>query len=288
LGSGDPDNKGRVRFYPGVSYRHALIITEGEATENGVGDVSAEMNGYELTPPHDILERRIGEYLPKGPGSGFIRRLMEESYGLLKDHPVNQERVRRGLNPAQTIWIWGQGKKPNLRSFGAKFGIDGTVISAVDLIKGIGISAGLTAATVEGATGTLQTNFKGKAEKAIEAFRGGKDFVYLHVEAPDECSHQGNLEEKIEAITRIDAEIVGPMMKWLADSGEEYRILVVPDHRTPLEIRTHSDEPVPYVIYDSRICAGESDEDRRFSETAAISGRFFDSGKSLAEYFFRK
>ena len=288
LGSGDPKNGSRVRFYPGVSYRHALIVADGAETESGVGDVSGEMNGYHLTPPHDIPEQRIGDHLPKGPGSGFIRRLMEKSYDLLKDHPVNQERIRRGLNTADSIWIWGQGKRPRLSSFQAKFGIDGTVISAVDLIKGIGISAGLTAASVEGATGTLQTNFKGKAEKAIEAFRGGKDFVYLHVEAPDECSHQGNLKEKMEAIKRIDEEIVGPMVDWLAGSGEDYKILVVPDHRTPLEIRTHSDEPVPYVLFDSRAQRSGTGEDRRFSETAALSGGFFDSGKALAEYFFRK
>jgi 2,3-bisphosphoglycerate-independent phosphoglycerate mutase len=295
LGFGKPENGGRVRFYPGVSYRHALIVTDGPVTESGVGDVCGQMKDYRLTPPHDILERSIGTYLPAGEGSGFIRRLMEDSYPLLRDHPINVERRRRGLNSADSIWVWGQGRRPKLSSFASKFGVEGSVISAVDLIKGIGISAGLESVSVEGATGTLKTNFAGKAEKAIAEFARGKDFVYLHVEAPDECSHQGNLAEKIEAIERIDGEVVGPILHWLKDCGEDYRVLVVPDHRTPLSIRTHSDEPVPYVFYDSRRGEGMDEmerqsgtSDRRFSETAAEAGRYFPSGKELALCFFRK
>jgi 2,3-bisphosphoglycerate-independent phosphoglycerate mutase len=284
LGSGDLGNGGRVRFYPGVSYRHALIVKEGAETASGVGDVFKELNDYDLTPPHDVLERRIGEYLPKGEGSAFLYALMKKSYDLLTDHPVNKDREARGLNPANSLWIWGQGKRPSLASFGSKFGITGSVVSAVDLIKGIGICAGLESIDVEGATGTLKTNFKGKADAVIAALDGGKDFVYVHLEAPDECSHQGNRAEKIEALERIDAEVAAPIVSYLKNSGEDYRVLVVPDHRTPLEIRTHSDEPVPYVLYDSAKDA--KNENNAFTELSGAQGKYFDSGCALSEYFF--
>jgi 2,3-bisphosphoglycerate-independent phosphoglycerate mutase len=288
IGSGDPKNSGRLKFYPGVSYRHALIVQPGEPTESGIGDVSKEADGYVLTPPHDILEKRIGDYLPKGEGSEYLLNLMKKSYELLKDYSVNIARQERGLNPASSIWVWGQGKKPNLASFGSKFGIDGSVISAVDLIKGIGLCAGLSSIDVEGATGLLDTNFKGKADAAISAFESGKDFIYIHVEAPDECSHQGNRATKIQAIESIDHKIVAPVVEYLAGSGEDYKILIVPDHRTPVEIRTHSDEPVPYVIYDSTKAnlIDKPDSSKAFSEKSAESGRSFGSGKELAEYFF--
>jgi 2,3-bisphosphoglycerate-independent phosphoglycerate mutase len=285
LGSGNPQNGGRVVFYPGFSYRHALVVSEGARTASGIGDVSGEAAGYALTPPHDVLEQRIGEHMPKGAGSDFLYRFMKESYELLKDHPINADRARRGLNTANSLWIWGQGKRPALESFRSKFGIDGSVISAVDLIKGIGICAGLDSVHVEGATGTLDTNFSGKANKAIEAFESGKDFVYVHVEAPDECSHQGDRAGKIRALELIDSEVLVPILSYLEGSGEDYRILVVPDHRTPLSIRTHSDEPVPFVIFDSRE-AKPVDASRVFSERSGEKGRYFASGRELATWFF--
>ncbi|MDR0357436.1 MAG: cofactor-independent phosphoglycerate mutase [Clostridiales Family XIII bacterium] len=289
LGSGNRENDGRVAFYPGFCYRNALIVRDGPPTSSGVGDVSKDADGYDLTPPHDIPERRIGDYLPKGEGSDFILRLMNASYGILKDHPVNRERERRGLNVANSIWIWGQGKKPALESFRSKFGIDGSVISAVDLIKGIGICAGLESVSVDGVTGALDTNFRGKAEKAIEAFERGKDFVYVHVEAPDECSHQGDRAGKIKALELIDKDVMGPILAYLEGSGEDYRILVVPDHRTPLAIRTHSEEPAPFVLFDSaRAANAPVDERKVFSERSGEGGRYFDSGKALATYFFGK
>ncbi len=264
----------RIGFYTGTSYRHAMIVQEGDVH-------------YELTPPHDILDRRVGEYLPKGEGATFIEDMMRESFALLKDHPVNCERVKRGQNPANSIWIWGQGKKPVLPSFYQKYQISGSAISAVDLIKGIGILAGLEAVEVPGATGTINTNFSGKAEAAITQFHGGRDFVYLHLEAPDECSHQGDLEGKIESLERIDAFVAGPLIKYLDETGEPYRILVLPDHETPLRIRTHASGPVPFVFYDSQNVK-EEDNSRVFSESSGKTGLYFDNGYELTDYFFKK
>ncbi|MDR0852494.1 MAG: cofactor-independent phosphoglycerate mutase [Clostridiales Family XIII bacterium] len=286
LGSGNPQNEGRVRFWPGLSYRHALIVQDGSRTPSGIGDVNGESDGYDLTAPHDILGKKIGAYLPKGIGSEFLNAFMEKSYTLLKDHPVNLDRKARGLNTADSIWVWGHGKKPAIASFRDKFGIEGSVISAVDLIKGIGICAGLSAVSIEGATGTFDTNYAGKAAAAIEAFRSGKDFVYLHVEAPDECSHQGNADQKLLAIERIDNEIMAPILAYLNGSADDFRVLIVPDHRTPVALRTHTSEPVPFVIYDSR--KESYREENAFSERAGETGRKFESGKQLAEYFFAK
>jgi 2,3-bisphosphoglycerate-independent phosphoglycerate mutase len=297
LGSGDPANGGRVKFYPGVSYRHALIVRDGGKTESGIGDVFDEYPEYALIPPHDILGRQIGLYLP-GEGAeeekekeGYIRRLMERSYEILKDHPVNLARVARGERPANSIWIWGEGKRPTIRPIAAKYGVTGAVISAVDLIKGIGICAGLEPIHVEGATGTITTNFAGKGAAAISAYEAGKDLAYIHVEAPDECSHQGNRGEKIEALARIDADIVGPVAAYLEkhrrETGEDYRILIVPDHRTPVVIRTHTDDPVPYVIYDSVAAAnGAEEETHAFTERSGATGKPLHSGKELADTFF--
>jgi 2,3-bisphosphoglycerate-independent phosphoglycerate mutase len=295
LGSGDPANGGRVKFYPGVSYRHALIVRDGAATESGIGDVFEEYSDYALTPPHDILGRQIGLYLP-GDGAGkehesYILHLMERSYDLLKTHPVNLARAARGERPANSIWIWGEGKRPTISPIAAKYGVKGAVISAVDLIKGIGICAGLEPIKVEGATGTITTNFKGKGEAAIAAYEAGMDLAYIHVEAPDECSHQGNRAEKIESLERIDADIVGPIVSYLEkhreETGEAYRILIVPDHRTPVVIRTHTDEPVPYVIYDSTEAADRTaDSSRAFTEPSGRTGKALHSGKELADTFF--
>jgi 2,3-bisphosphoglycerate-independent phosphoglycerate mutase len=263
---------GGIRFCPGVSYRHAMIADHGKTH-------------YILTPPHDILTRRVGDYLPQGEGAEEIERLMRASYALLKDHPVNRRRAEEGLNPANSVWIWGQGKKPMLPSFYEKYGIRGAIVAAVDLIKGIGLCAGLDARRIEGATGTLLTNYEGKAAGAIEEFRSGKDFVYIHVEAPDECGHQGDLAGKIESLSLIDEKIFGPVSEYLKTCGEAYRILTVPDHRTPIELRTHSSEPVPYVLFDSEHPLPPS-ADKAFTEAAGALGPRFESGVALANRFF--
>jgi 2,3-bisphosphoglycerate-independent phosphoglycerate mutase len=263
---------GAVHFYPGVSYRHAMIADHGKTH-------------YALTPPHDILTRRVGDYLPRGEGAEEIERLMRESYEILKDHPVNLRRVSKGQNPGNSIWIWGQGKKPMLPSFYEKYGVRGSVVAAVDLIKGIGLCAGLDAREIPGATGTLLTNFGAKASGAIDEFRSGKDFVYIHVEAPDECGHQGDLTGKIESMRLIDEKIFAPVLSYLKTCGEPYRVLLAPDHRTPTEIRTHSSEPVPYVFFDSENPLPPSDE-KAFSEAAGEPGPYFDSGFALAAHFF--
>lgn len=264
----------KIKFYTGVSYRHCMIVHNG-STE------------YDLTPPHDVLTQRVGDHLPKGEGSEFITEMMKKSYDILKDHPVNKARIAKGLNPANTLWIWGQGRKPSLSSFYDKYGIKGTAISAVDLIKGIAICAGLNSVDVEGATGTLHTNFDGKAQAAIREFRDGKDFVYMHLEGPDECSHQGDRDGKIECMQSIDSKVLKPILEALDEDGEDYRVLIVPDHRTPLAIRTHSATPVPFVIYDSRN-EQSYDEAKTFCEKAGEKGMYFDSGFELADYFFEK
>lgn len=210
---------------------------------------------------------------------------MKKSYEILKDHPVNKARMEKGLNPANTIWIWGQGKKPNLSSFTEKYGITGTAISAVDLIKGIAICAGLDSVDVEGATGTLHTNFEGKCQAAIDEFKNGKDFVYMHLEGPDECSHQGDMEGKIQCLGDIDSKILAPVVKYLEETEEDFTVLVVPDHRTPLAIRTHSSTPVPYVIYRSNDVQ-PLDETKAFCEVSGETGIYFDNGYEMADYFF--
>lgn len=263
-----------LHFYTGVSYRHCLIMKNGHTN-------------YELTPPHDVLTKRAGDYMPKGQDAEFLSDMMKKSYDILKDHPVNIARMEKGLNPANTLWIWGQGKKPSLSLFKDKYGLDGTAISAVDLIKGIAICAGLGSVDVEGATGTLHTNFEGKAEAGINEFKAGKDFVYMHMEGPDECSHQGDMEGKVECMKSIDQKVVKPIVEYLRSTGEDFRVLIVPDHRTPLEIRTHSSDPVPYVIYDSRTETAP-DTAKQFNEKSGSNGRYFGSGYELADYFFEK
>lgn len=261
-----------IQFYPGVSYRHAMIV------KNGSTD-------YDLTPPHDVLTQKVKDHLPKGEGSEFITGMMKKSYELLRDHPINVERIKKGLNPANSIWIWGQGRKPSLSSFYDKYGIKGTAISAVDLIKGIAICAGLDSVDVEGATGTIHTNFKGKAEAAVEEYRRGQDFVYMHLEAPDECSHQGDLEGKIKSLEMIDELVLAPILEYLYSIGEAFKVLIVPDHRTPISIRTHSATPVPYVLFDSTKDS-EVRQDQAFNEEQGEKGRFFENGFELADYFF--
>lgn len=224
-----------ITFYPGISYRHCMVWSNGKT-------------GLGCTPPHDILERKVTEYLPKEE-SGLLLELMKRSYDILKEHPVNQARKAQGLRPANSIWLWGEGRKPALASFGEKYNISGTMISAVDLLKGIGLCAGLNSVDVEGATGNIHTNFLGKARAAVEALDSGRDFVYVHVEAPDECGHRFEIDNKVKSIELLDSQVVAPILEGLK-KYDEYRILVLPDHPTPLSLRTHTSEPVPFILYD--------------------------------------
>ncbi|MBE7041319.1 MAG: cofactor-independent phosphoglycerate mutase [Ruminococcaceae bacterium] len=223
-------------LYSGISYRHLLVWDNGSLN-------------VKLTPPHDISKKKVTDYLPGGEAGDVLLDIMKKSHMLLKNHPINQERIRRGKNPANSLWIWGEGTKPALDSFKEKYGLSGCMISAVDLLKGIGNGTGMQVATVAGATGNIDTNFEGKAEAAIKAFESGCEFVYIHVEAPDECGHQGQIEQKVKAIELIDEKIVGPVMNYLENSGEDYAVLLTPDHPTPLCVMTHVKDPVPFAIY---------------------------------------
>jgi len=224
----------QYKFYPGISYRHCVIWAEG-------------LLELKLVPPHDILDQHITSYLPKGEVNAEILALMKKSYDLLSKHPLNIQREKDGLRPANSIWLWGEGKRPSLDLFEKKFGIRGAIISAVDLLKGIGKCAGMMNCEVEGATGNIHTNFTGKAQAAMQAFRDGYDYVYLHVEAPDECGHRNEIENKVKSIELIDEKIVGPIIAASKELGP-IRILVMPDHPTPISLRTHTSEPVPYLI----------------------------------------
>jgi 2,3-bisphosphoglycerate-independent phosphoglycerate mutase len=261
-----------LKFYPGVSYRHAAIIKNGKIEE-------------ELTPPHDILTRVIDEYLPAANSEYRLREIMKESFEVLSSHPTNIERVKQGKNPGNSIWLWGQGKKPKLPQFIDKYGVVGSVISAVDLIKGIGLCAGLKSIDVPTATGTIHTDYTGKAEAAKNAFIQGDDFVFIHIEAPDECSHQGDIEGKIKSIELIDEKIVKPLYEYLRDSGGTFRILILPDHATPISIRTHSSSPVPFCIYDST--KNRYNRSNAFNEEIGSKGDYFANGYELTDYFLK-
>lgn len=258
-------------FYPGVSYRHLLVWRNGPLRA-------------ELTPPHDISDRVIGPYLPQGKGAGELLFLLKESQRILSKHPVNQQRVARNLAPANSIWLWGQGTKPQLPGFYEKYRLRGAVISAVDLAKGLGACAGLEVIDVAGATGNINTNFAGKAEAALSAFRAGADFVYLHIEAADEAGHHGELGTKIEAIERIDQEALGRILRELPAISPEYKILLLPDHPTPLSVKTHVADPVPFAIYSSnnKQPGSSSPFDE---ESAARTGLFIEPGHSLMDRF---
>ena len=257
------------QFYTGTSYRHCLIWEQGQVTE--------------LTPPHDIPEKKIGGYLPADP---VLREMQKRSYEILKDHPLNQERKKKGLNPANSFWFWGAGTKPMLDSFEEKYGKKGMMISAVDLLKGIAKGAGMGIAHVEGANGGLHTNYEGKALAAADALlKDGYDFAYIHVEAPDEMGHQGSLERKIQAIEYLDDRVIRVIKEKMDDSGEPYRMLILPDHPTPICKRTHTGDPVPYLLYDSE---KEADGPEFYCEkTAAGSGIFEPHGHLLLGKLFR-
>lgn len=250
-------------FYTGISYRHLLIQSKGEVVD--------------LTPPHDILTKKIGEYLPQNP---ILREMMVKSYEILKDHPVNVKRREQGKNPANSAWFWGAGTRPALTSFEEKNGVKGAMISAVDLLKGIAVGAGMDNITVEGANGGLDTNYSGKGEAAVKALiREDYDFVYVHIEAPDEMGHQGSAENKILAIERIDEKIIRPVMDAFEKAGLDYRMLILPDHPTPVRIRTHTADPVPYLLYDStKIVEGPA---VYCEKTAAATGIYEPEGHML-------
>jgi len=257
-----------LEFYPGISYRHILVWHN--APKN-----------YKLIPPHDILGRKIGEYLPGGGDSAVLLEMMKKSYAFLNDHPVNKKRKERGLRPANSIWLWGEGHKPALSSFEEKYKIKGSIISAVDLIKGIGICSGMNIVEVEGATGNVHTNYVGKAKAALDELANGQDFVYIHVEAPDECGHRAELENKVLSIELIDKEITGTLLEGL--KGQDFRLMVLPDHPTPLCVRTHTLDPVPFVIYDSTKHMEKKDV---FTEkTASQTGIYVEKGYRLMDAF---
>lgn len=260
-------------LYTGVSYRHCLIW-------NGAQD------NYDFMRPHDILGRVIGDYLPKEEnGGGEFLRFMKEGARVLDAHPVNEKRRTRGLRPANSPWLWSPGRKPSLPSFKEKWGLDTAIISAVDLIKGIGVCADCNVINVPGATGNYYTNYSGKADAAIKAFETN-DLVYVHVEAPDECGHQGNAELKTKSIEKIDSLILAPVYEYLRACGENFRIMVLPDHPTPVEIRTHSMESVPYFIFDSsekHVGVGTYSE-----STCASLGNYLPDGSRLMERLIRK
>ena len=228
-----------VHLYPGFSYRHCLVLNKAET-------------GAELVPPHDFSGKVVDNRLPQGTNAALLLRWMEQARVLLAEHPINQSRKQAGKNPANAIWFWGEGRKPALMPFLEKTGLRGAVISAVDLIQGIGRCAEMDVIKVEGATGTFETNFSGKAQAAIHALKFDTDYVYIHVEAPDECGHHGQVKEKVYSIEQIDKQIIGPVWAYLEQCGEDYAILVLPDHPTPLQIKTHSSEPVPYALYKKR------------------------------------
>lgn len=257
------------RFYLGTSYRHCTIWKNGSVVP--------------LTPPHDHLGEMIRAYLPEDE---ILRDMQKRSYEILANHPVNLERKAKGLNPANSLWFWGAGTKPMLSPFEELYGKKGVMISAVDLLKGIAVGAGMRNIHVAGANGGLHTNYEGKAQAAVDALlKEGADFAYIHLEAPDEMGHQGSLERKIQAIENLDSRIIRPVKEQMDASGEPYRMLILPDHPTPLRIRTHSSDPVPYLLYDStrplesKLLYNEKD--------AKVSGIYREHGHEMMRYLLR-
>jgi 2,3-bisphosphoglycerate-independent phosphoglycerate mutase len=265
----DKLNNKFLKFYKGISYRHCLVWNNCNET-------------FDLTPPHDILEKSIKNYLPKGSKGNLIYDLMYKSYEILNNHPINIKRISKGLRPANSIWLWGAGKKAQLPLFENKYKLKGSVISAVDLIKGIALCSGLQSIDVKNATGTLNTNYKGKAQATLKSLDAGNDFVYVHIEAPDECSHRGELENKIKAIELIDKNIVGPIIKGL-EKYDNYKIMVLPDHPTPISIRTHTNDAVPYIIYEKNSHKKSKLSYNEF--TAKDTGIYIDMGHKLMDKF---
>ena len=262
-------NNEQFQFYSGTSYRHITVWKNGSVLD--------------FEQPHDHLGEVIGAYLPK---EAAFREMMEKSFDILNNHPLNVKRAAEGKNKANSLWFWGAGTKPSLSNFEEKTGLKGTMISAVDLLKGIAVGAGMEVVNVEGATGSLHTNYEGKANAAVKALlEDGQDFVYVHVEAPDEMGHQGSMTDKVQAIEYLDSRIIAPIKAAMDESGEEYRMLILPDHPTPIRIRTHSADPIPYIMYDSR---RQSRKIARYSEAeAAAAGLLETDGYKLMDQFLQ-
>lgn len=257
------------QFYVGTSYRHLTIWNKGVVVD--------------LVPPHDILGKVIKDYLPKDEK---LRAMMEKSYDVLNNHPINRKRQEKGLNKANSIWFWGAGTRPALDDFSEKFHKEGAMISAVDLLKGIAVGANMTVVEVEGADGTLHTNYEGKAMAAVrELIENNKDFVYIHVEAPDEMGHQGSIENKVKAIEFLDERVIKVVKEQMEQSSIEYRMLVMPDHPTPIRLRTHTSNPVPYMLYDS---TNEKIMDWNYNESEALeSGNYVENGYEMIQKLFQ-
>lgn len=259
------------KFFAGISYRHLLVWDKGSTN-------------IKLTPPHDISGKKITDHLPKGDGDNILLEMMKKSVKILSEHPVNKRRIEQGKKPANSIWPWGEGTKPKLENFYEKFGKKASVISAVDLIKGIAILAGMNSIEVEGANGNHDTNYKGKADAAFDALtKDGCDFVYLHLEGPDECGHRGEAENKKYAVEMIDEKVIGYLKDRLDSAGIEYKMLILPDHPTPIKLKTHVSDPVPYIIYNS---TKQEVNDRAYNEKEAQkTGIYIEKGYELMEKF---
>lgn len=262
----------KFKFYAGVSYRHCLVWAKGEP-HPGV-----------LTPPHDISDRKITDYIPKGDYITELYDMMKKSYDLLMEHPVNKKRIAEGKRPANSIWLWGEGTKPKLDSFKGKFGKSASMISAVDLLKGIGKCAEMNVCQVEGATAYIDTNFDGKVQAAIDELKKGQDFVYIHIEAPDECGHRAEIQNKKLAIEIIDEKILAPLLAYLKDCGDDYSVMVLPDHPTPICLKTHTSDPVPFLIYRSND-EKNSGVSTFCEETAEKTGLYIELGCTLMNRF---
>lgn len=266
-----------IRFYPGISYRHLAVINCDKA-----GIAKDDLINTICTPPHDILDKPIARYLPRGTASGFLTDLMLRSRDLLGVHDINRVRIDLGENPANMIWLWGQGVKPNMPSFRDKFKVEGSIISAVDLVKGIGRVIGLDPIDVPGATGYYDTDYLAKANYALNAL-DDKDFVFVHVEAPDEAGHNGHVREKVTAIENFDKLVVGTVLDRFKDSQASFRIIVLPDHATPITVRTHTRDPIPFAMYGEGIV---KDDIRIYSESEARkSSLFIDQGYKILDMF---
>jgi len=266
-----------IRFYPGVSYRH-VMVWKGGGNREGLESLS-------LVPPHDIVGKGIFDYLPEVGGDDGIIELITRSQILLKEHPVNVARKEKRLKPANSIWLWGQGRRPQLPTLTEKFGVEGSMISAVDLLKGIGLYAGLEVINVPGATGYFDTNYRGKAEYGLRELEK-KDLVVIHVEAPDEAGHSGDIPKKIETIEAFDREVVGTILEGMRDAGD-YRVMVLPDHPTPIPVRIHVPDPVPFAIYDSRHREGSAVEMSFDEESVKQSTFYIEHGHEIMDVFMR-
>lgn len=258
------------KFYVGTSYRHLLIWDKGEVVD--------------LVQPHDVLGQKIGDKLPENED---LRNMMKKSYDILVNHPINIERKKRGLNPANSCWFWGAGTKPSLSSFSEKTHLKGAMISAVDLLKGIAVGASMKVINVEGANGGLNTNYAGKAQAAVDVLtKDGYDFVYVHLEGPDEMGHQGSVEKKVKAIENLDEKIINPIVAGLEAAGEDFRMVILPDHPTPISLRTHTGDSVPYLLYDS---TDKQQHGWKYNEAeAAKTDNYIAEGHTLVDYLLSK